>query len=151
MNELRELYQEVILDHNKSPRNKGEMPEATNEADGYNPLCGDQIHLYLEIEDGIVKDVKFTGNGCAISTASASLMTEAVKGKPVEEVERLFEKFHTLVTEGADADAPDDEDLDSLMALSGVKEFPVRVKCATLAWHTLNEAIKGGAKVATTE
>ena len=151
MNELRELYQEVILDHNKSPRNKGELEGATNEAEGYNPLCGDQIHLYVEVENGIVKDVRFTGSGCAISTASASLMTEAIMGKPVEEAERIFEKFHAMVTDQSGADPELDEDLDSLMALQGVKEFPVRVKCATLAWHTLHEALKGGAGVATTE
>lgn len=151
MNELRELYQEVILDHNRSPRNTGELEGATNDAEGYNPLCGDRIHLYVDVEDGIVKDLRFTGSGCAISTASASLMTEAVKGKPLAEVERIFEKFHAMVTGQAAADPSLDEDLDSLQALSGVKEFPVRVKCATLAWHTLHEALKGGAKVATTE
>jgi nitrogen fixation NifU-like protein len=151
MNDLRELYQEVILDHNKAPRNKGELEHPTSEADGYNPLCGDKIHLYLDVEDGIVKDVRFTGSGCAISTASASLMTEAVKGKRVEDVDRIFEKFHAMVTDQHCADPEDDEDLESLAALAGVKEFPVRVKCATLAWHTLNQALKGGGDVASTE
>ena len=151
MNELRELYQEVILDHNKAPRNKGELEHVTNEADGYNPLCGDKIHLYLDVEDGVVKDVRFTGSGCAISTASASMMTEVVKGKRVEEVGRIFEKFHAMVTDQPGGNPDMDDDLESLAARSGVKEFPVRVKCATLAWHTLNEALKGGDKVASTE
>lgn len=151
MNELRELYQEVILDHNKSPRNRGELPEANGEAEGYNPLCGDQIHVSVEVEDGIVKDVRFTGKGCAISTASASLMTEAIKGKTVEEVHEIFRRFHDMVTDAASDDEAFAEDFDSLAALSGVKEFPVRVKCATLAWHTLNEALEGGGHIATTE
>jgi nitrogen fixation protein NifU and related proteins len=151
VNELRELYQEVILDHNKSPRNKGEMPEATSHADGFNPLCGDQIQVFVEIEGDVVKDVRFTGHGCAISTASASLMTEAIKGKSVDEVREIFEKFHTMVTDSNADDEAFLEEYDSLAALSGVREFPVRVKCATLAWHTLNEALKGGTHVATTE
>lgn len=150
MSDLKELYQEVILDHNKKPRNKGEMPEATNEADGYNPLCGDHIHVFVDVEQGVVKDVKFEGSGCAISTASASLMTEAIKGKSISEVEELFERFHDLVTD-ADPDPDFFDDFDSLMALSGVKDFPIRVKCATLAWHTLREALKGGSTVASTE
>ncbi len=150
MSELRELYQEVILDHNKKPRNKGKLDEATNTAEGYNPLCGDHIHVYVDLEEGVIKELKFDGCGCAISTASASLMTEALKGKTIKEVQHIFEKFHSLVTD----EEPDEaffEDFDSLMALSGVKEFPVRVKCATLAWHTLKEALKGEGGVASTE
>lgn len=149
MSDLRELYQEVILDHNKQPRNKGVLENPTNSAEGYNPLCGDHIHVYVNVKDGVIEDIKFDGSGCAISTASASLMTEALKGKTVQEVQQIFEKFHGLVTD----EEPDEaffEDFDSLMALSGVREFPVRVKCATLAWHTLREALKGGG-VATTE
>lgn len=150
MSELRELYQEVILDHNKKPRNKGTLDEPTNTAEGYNPLCGDHIHVYVDLENGIIKDLKFDGCGCAISTASASLMTEALKGKSIKEVQQIFEKFHGLVTD----EEPDEaffDDFDSLMALSGVREFPVRVKCATLAWHTLREALKGEGSVASTE
>jgi len=150
MSDLRELYQEVILDHNKKPRNKGTLENPTSTAEGYNPLCGDHIHVYLNVEDGVIKDIKFDGCGCAISTASASLMTEALKGRSVEEVQRVFEKFHRLLTD-EDPDEQFFEDFDALMALSGVREFPVRVKCATLAWHTLNEALKGGERVATTE
>jgi nitrogen fixation NifU-like protein len=150
MNELRELYQEVILDHNKSPRNKGHLECPTNQAEGYNPLCGDHINVYVDVKDGIVKDIKFDGCGCAISTASASLMTEALKGKSIVEVKEIFGRFHALVT--SDTDDPEFfEDFDSLMALSGVREFPVRVKCATLAWHTLREALEGKDTVASTE
>lgn len=150
MSDLRELYQEVILDHNKRPRNKGLMDEPTSMAEGHNPLCGDQLVVQVKVEDGIVTDVKFEGQGCAISTASASLMSEAIKGKPIEEVNALFVRFHSLVT-GEVADEDFFDEFDSLMALAGVKEFPVRVKCATLAWHTLQEALKGGGEIAKTE
>lgn len=144
--DLRELYQEVIFDHNRQPRNFHAMSDADHQADGHNPLCGDQLTVYLHIEDGVVKDVSFVGHGCAISTASASLMTEAVKGKSVEEVEALFHDFHALLT-----DTPPERDFGKLAVLSGVREFPARVKCATLAWHTLHNAIVGAQEPARTE
>ena len=143
---LRELYQEVIFDHNRQPRNFHPMLEADHHADGHNPLCGDQLTVYLRLEDDIVKDVSFVGHGCAISTASASLMTEAIKGKPVAEVEALFHDFHALLTE-----TPPERDFGKLAVLSGVREFPARVKCATLAWHTLHNAIIGAQDPARTE
>ncbi len=144
--DLRELYQEVIFDHNRKPRNFHPMPDADHQADGHNPLCGDQLTVYLRLEDDIVKDVSFVGHGCAISTASASLMTEAIKGKPVAEVEALFHDFHALLTE-----TPPERDFGKLAVLSGVREFPARVKCATLAWHTLHNAIIGAQDPARTE
>ncbi len=139
---LRELYQEVIFDHNRNPRNYRPLPAASHHADGHNPLCGDQLTVYLQLEDGIVREASFVGHGCAISTASASLMTEAVKGKPVAEVEALFSDVHALLTEGREAADPA-RDFGKLEVLSGVKEFPARVKCATLAWHTLHNALVG--------
>lgn len=145
--DLRELYQEVIFDHNRQPRNYRPMPEADHQADGHNPLCGDQLTVFLRIEDGEVRDVSFVGHGCAISTASASLMTEAIKGKPVAEVEALFHDFHALLTETP----PPARDFGKLAVLAGVREFPVRVKCATLAWHTLHNAIVGAQDPARTE
>ena len=148
--ELRELYQQVILDHNKSPRNFRQMENATQYAEGFNPLCGDHIDIYLLIEDGIVKDVSFKGEGCAISKASASLMTQILKGKTKEEAEKLFEKFHDLVT-GKLGDNPDIEELGKLAVFAGVQEFPVRVKCASLAWHTMMNALKGKQAKVTTE
>lgn len=145
--DLRELYQEVIFDHNRQPRNFHPMPEANHHADGHNPLCGDQLTVYLRVEDGVVADVSFVGHGCAISTASASLMTEAVKGRPVQEVEALFQDFHAMLT-GPDHPG---RDFGKLEVLSGVKEFPARVKCATLAWHTLHNALVDAADTAHTE
>ncbi len=144
-NGLRELYQEVILDHAKNPRNFGAPEGETNKdcrlAHGNNPLCGDRLTLYVTIVDGMVREASFEGNGCAISMASASLMTEAVKGRPEAEVRELFRRFHELMTvEDADVDA---DSLDKLAVFSGVREFPVRVKCATLAWHTLVAAMDG--------
>lgn len=150
MNELGELYQQVILDHNKQPRNFHEVDGSNRRAEGYNPLCGDRLTLYAKIEDGVVRDVGFIGSGCAISKASASMMTEAVKGKPLAEVDRIFKAFHDLVTEEAPA-AGDDSDLGKLVVFSGVREFPMRVKCATLAWHTLRAAIDNQEETATTE
>jgi nitrogen fixation NifU-like protein len=151
MNELRDLYQEVILDHSRRPRNK-RVPEGANRrVEGYNPLCGDRITLHVALEDGRVRDVGFEGSGCAISTAAASTMTEAVKGKTVPEVERLFAKLHDLVIgKGGETEA-DLEELGKLAAFSGVSQFPMRVKCATLAWHALHEALAGGAETVTTE
>ena len=148
--ELKELYQQVILDHNKSPRNFRPMENATQHAEGYNPLCGDHVDIYLLIEDGIIKDVSFKGEGCAISKASASLMTSILKGKTKEEAEKLFEKFHDLVT-GKLGENVTIDDLGKLAVFTGVQEFPVRVKCASLAWHTMINAIKGEQEKVTTE
>jgi nitrogen fixation NifU-like protein len=138
MSDLNDLYQEVILDHNKRPRNFRVLDDATHVAEGYNPLCGDRLSLYLKIEADVVADVGFQGSGCAISKASASLMTDALKGRGVAEARDLFERFHRMVTTPTDADV---EDLGKLSALAGVREFPVRVKCASLAWHTLKAAL----------
>ena len=145
--DLRELYQEVIFDHNRSPRNFRKMDDADRVAEGHNPLCGDQLTLYVRLENGVIADASFVGHGCAISTASASLMTEAVKGRTVEEVEALFRDFHALLT----GVAPEGRDFGKLEVLAGVREFPVRVKCATLAWHTLHNALTGAADPAKTE
>ena len=148
--ELRELYQQVILDHNKSPRNFRKLENANHFAEGYNPLCGDKINLYLVVEDNIVKDVGFQGSGCAISKASASLMSSIVKGKTKEEAEQLFTKFHDLVT-GKLTDEAAMEELGKLAVFSGVRDFPARVKCASLAWHTLITALKDEQNVVSTE
>ncbi len=148
MSELRDLYQEVILDHNKQPRNRRKPAGSNREAHGHNPLCGDKVTVYLQLKDGKIMDVGFEGSGCAISTASVSMMTESVKGKSMDEVERLFHDFHQLVTE----DHPKDADsLGKLQVFSGVREFPMRVKCATLAWHTLHAAIEEKKDSVTTE
>ncbi len=147
MSLLRDLYQEVILDHSKSPRNFAQLSDANRQADGYNPLCGDKVTVYLKVEDGVVEDVSFKGAGCAISTASASLMTQAVKGKGLAETEELFKSFHGLVT----GKAEEGVELGELMAFQGVSEFPVRVKCATLAWHTLQAALEKEAGIISTE
>jgi nitrogen fixation NifU-like protein len=148
MSDLRELYQEMIFDHYRAPRNCRALADANHMAEGYNPLCGDQVTVYLKVENGVIEDLSFSGSGCAISTASASLMTEALKGKKVEEVEHLFGEFHQMVT-GAD-DVPH-EDLGKLEVLAGVREFPARVKCATLAWHTLHAALKDQTQPISTE
>lgn len=140
MENLRELYQEVILDHNKNPRNFRTMENPDGFAHGDNPLCGDQIDVYLTLKDGVVEDVSFDGHGCAICTASASMMTLALKGKPEAEAQALFESFHHALTD--DEVHPGDVPLGKLKVLAGVKEFPVRVKCATLAWHTFDAALK---------
>jgi nitrogen fixation NifU-like protein len=139
MSDLRDLYQEVILDHSRSPRNFGHHEPSNREAKGNNPLCGDKFTIYALVEDGIVKDVSFEGRGCAISTASASLMSELMKGKTEAEAKAMFSRFHELMT--ADKDEPLDEELDKLNVLAGVRGYPMRVKCATLAWHTLNAAL----------
>lgn len=146
---LRELYQEVILDHGKSPRNKGSLPDANRHARGHNPLCGDQVHIHLKLapEDRIA-DVRFEGKGCAISMASASLMTEIVKGKTVGEAEALAQAFVNLAKGGGEmANSVSADDLDRLQVMSGVSQFPMRVKCATLAWHTLEAAMAGQGEV----
>ncbi len=148
--ELRELYQSVILDHNKQPRNFREPACANCSAAGVNPLCGDKVTVYLEVNDDVIDDVGFQGSGCAISTASASLMTQAIKGRPVEEAERLFEGFHSMVTSNPNEE-PEVSELGKLSVFAGVREFPMRVKCATLAWHAMREAIHHSGKTATTE
>ena len=145
--DLRELYQEVIFDHNRHPRNFHALDEASHRADGHNPLCGDQLTVYAVVKDGIVEQASFVGHGCAISTASASLMTEAVKGKTLDEVESLFRDMHAMLTEAH----PEARDFGKLEVLSGVREFPARVKCATLAWHTLHNAITQARETAQTE
>lgn len=151
MFELRDLYQQVIVDHNKSPRNFGKLPNYNREADGYNPLCGDKLHLYLNVNsNGVIEGVSFEGEGCAISIASASLMTEALKGSPVSEFESKFEKFQQMVTADLNQ-AVDEEALGKLAVLSGVREFPSRIKCAVLCWHTMKSAVKGSSEVAKTE
>ena len=142
MPDLRELYQQVVLDHNRSPRNFKVLPDANPSAEGTNPLCGDEITLYLRIEDDVVQDVGFQGSGCAISQASASLMTSAVKGKTKEEAEELFRAFHAMVTASPETE-PDTTKLGKLAALAGVRQFPARVKCANLPWHTMHEALMG--------
>ena len=149
-NELRELYQQVILDHNKSPRNFRKPEHANHSAEGYNPLCGDRIDIYLELENGIVKDIGFQGSGCAISKASASLMSSIIKGKTKKEAEILFNKFHDLIT-GKLGDEPDIEELGKLAVFAGVREFPARVKCASLAWHTMLSAITNEERIISTE
>jgi len=151
MNDLRELYQSVILDHNKAPRNFGDLADANRQADGHNPLCGDKLTVYAIVDDDkVVQDLRFSGEGCAISTASASLMTEFAKGKALAEIEEAFERFHELVTGplSEEASAPE---LGKLAVFAGVREFPMRVKCATLSWHTLNAALAGEGDTAKTE
>ena len=147
MSNLNDLYQETIIDHSKRPRNRGALEEATHTAEGYNPLCGDRLTLQLRMENGRVADARFQGVGCAISTASASLMTDAVKGKTPEEAEKMFGIFHSLLTE----DKLPAAELGKLAVFSGVREYPMRVKCATLAWHTLRAALKGQQQPISTE
>jgi len=151
MDELRALYEEVILDHNKNPRNFNKIPEAcSHSAHGNNPLCGDSFTVYLTVKDGVVEDVGFEGSGCAISKASTSLMLESIKGKTLEEVDDLFEKTRHMLTDG-DSDLDEEDGLGKLEVLSGVREFPMRVKCATLSWHTMNAAIHETGRTVTTE
>jgi nitrogen fixation NifU-like protein len=150
VSDLSDLYQEVILDHNRRPRNYGALDGATGEARGHNPLCGDQVTVFVKLDGDRVADVRFVGSGCAISKASASLMTEAVKGHTRSEVESLFDRFHAMVTAPLDREAGD-ESLGKLTVLGGVREFPVRIKCASLPWHTLKSALAGDHSVAKTE
>jgi nitrogen fixation NifU-like protein len=145
--DLRDLYQEVILDHYKTPRNYGRLPDADRSAEGNNPLCGDHLTVFLKMDGDKLGDVRFEGNGCAISKASASLMTAAVKGRTQKEVDDLFDRFHKMVT----GDATQASSLGKLAVMSGVSEFPVRVKCASLAWHTLKAALKGAEDPVSTE
>jgi nitrogen fixation NifU-like protein len=147
--DLGDLYQETILDHNRQPRNFGTLPGANRTAEGFNPLCGDKVTVTLHVEDGVLKDIRFQGSGCAISKASASMMTESMKGKTRAEAEALFQQFHRLLT--GEPAPPDESALGKLVVFSGVKEFPVRVKCATLAWHTLRSALENAHQVASTE
>ena len=149
MSYLHDLYQEILLEHNNKPRNFRKLEDANRQADGYNPLCGDQITLYLKVEDDVIADVAFQGQGCAISRASASMLTQSVKGQTLAKAEEIFDGFHALIT---DPDAEVDYDLlGDLEMLSGVSAFPTRIKCAVLAWHTLNAAIEGKEDSITTE
>ncbi|HET6347330.1 MAG TPA: SUF system NifU family Fe-S cluster assembly protein [Myxococcota bacterium] len=148
MSDLQDLYQELILDHNARPHNFGAMAQATHQAEGYNPLCGDQVVVYLRLDGDVITDVRFDGKGCAISKASASLMTDHLKGKKIDQAQALFRRFHALVT--GDGDGGNAE-LGKLAAFSGVREFPMRVKCATLAWHTLRQALDHKTDVVSTE
>jgi nitrogen fixation NifU-like protein len=148
MPELRDLYQEIILEHSKRPRNYRTLEAANRSAEGFNPLCGDHFSVYLDVEGDRIRDISFQGSGCAISKASASIMTQAIRGKRMPEAEELFEKFHQLVTGNPPAD---NADLGKLAAFAGVSEFPVRVKCAILAWHALRAALKGEQHSVSTE
>lgn len=150
MSQLSELYQEVILDHNKSPRNYGKCEHSNHDSEGYNPLCGDHIWVYINLENDVIKDISFQGSGCAISKSSASLMTSILKGKTKKEAEELFSKFHDVVTSkiGSEQDL---ESLGKLAVFSGVRDYPSRVKCASLAWHTMLNALKENGEVTITE
>jgi nitrogen fixation NifU-like protein len=150
MSDLRDLYQEVILDHNKRPRNFGTLPDANRSAQGHNPLCGDKLRLTVRLDSDCIADIRFEGSGCAISKASASLMTESVKGCTIEEADALFDVFHAMVTSRPDV-GTDIDRLGKLAVLAGVAEFPMRIKCATLAWHTLRAALHKPEAVITTE
>ena len=148
MEDLRELYQEVILDHNRNPKNFKKLENASHTSEGYNPLCGDRINLYLQIEDDRIKDISFEGSGCAISKASSSVMTAELKGKSLAEAKELFKKFQGIITGKTEADFTG---FDKLSVFAGVREFPIRVKCAALAWHTMLEAIENGTEAISTE
>jgi nitrogen fixation NifU-like protein len=150
MSELSELYQQVILDHNRKPRNFHKLETANRTAEGYNPLCGDQLNIYLQVEDDQVKDISFEGSGCAIFKAAASMMTQALKGKSKRESEELFQEFHRLVT-GELNEETEANHLGKLTIFAGVREFPVRVKCATLSWHTMRAALENKDKASTEE
>ena len=145
---LQELYQDMIVDHSRSPRNFGKLPQAKFHAEGYNPLCGDKVEVYVSLVNDRIKEVSFEGSGCAISTASASLMTEFVRAKTLQEVSKVYEEFHKMVTHD---DFRVGEEMGKLAVFKGVREFPTRVKCATLAWHTLKSALKGSDEVVSTE
>jgi nitrogen fixation protein NifU and related proteins len=151
MSELDELYQEVILDHNKSPRNFREIADANRRSDGYNPLCGDHVTVYVNLIEGVIRDISFKGSGCAISKASASMMTTELKGKSEAEAARVFDSVHKMLTGEMGVEEDELERLGKLKILSGVCKFPARVKCASLAWHTVNAALKGSDNVASTE
>lgn len=146
--ELRELYQEIIIDHNRNPRNHHPMDDATTQANGFNPLCGDKLTVYAKLNGGLITDLSFVGCGCAISQASASLMTDALKGRTVEEAHELFHRFHHMLTMDEEGHL---SSMDKLAVLAGVKAFPARVKCATLAWHTMEAALNKETAVVKTE
>ena len=148
MFDIKDLYQEVIVDHNRNPRNFGKLEDASKTLDGFNPLCGDKLTLYIKTNDNVIEDISFDGSGCAISVASASLMTDIMKGKKLDEAEALFEKFHHLITSDDELDI---SDLGKLAALAGVRDYPARVKCASLCWHTLHSVIQGDESPVTTE
>ncbi len=148
MDDLQELYQETILDHNKNPRNFGKIVSANLQLEGYNPMCGDKYLIYLKVVDGVIEEISFEGEGCAISKSSASIMTTLVKGKNVKEAKDLFEKIHLLLT---DKEIPDASTLGKLAVFSGVREYPARVKCASLAWHTMNSALNNEENSISTE
>jgi len=151
MFDMKDLYQEVIVDHNRSPRNFGKMENPDRVAEGFNPLCGDRLNLYLKLDDDKITDLSFDGSGCAISVASASLMTDALKGKSVADAEKVFNEFHHMVTYDKPNDPEEIEHLGKLAALLGVKDYPARVKCATLCWHTLHSALEGETTPVSTE
>lgn len=148
MFDIKDLYQEVIVDHNRNPRNFGKLEDASKTLEGFNPLCGDKLTLYIKTNDNVIEDISFDGSGCAISVASASLMTDIMKGKKLDEAEALFEKFHHLITSDDELDI---SDLGKLAALAGVRDYPARVKCASLCWHTLHSVIQGDESPVTTE
>jgi len=150
LDQIRDLYQEVVFDHNRNPRNFRVMEDATRKIEGFNPLCGDKITLYVKVNGGVIEDVSFQGSGCAISTASASLMTEIVKGQTEDEAQHLFDLFHRITT-GKNDEAVNLEDIGKLAVLAGVRAYPARVKCATLAWHSLQAALKNEADTVSTE
>jgi nitrogen fixation protein NifU and related proteins len=150
MADLRDMYQEVILEHAKSPRNFRALPRPSGKAEGYNPLCGDRCTVFIDTKDGVINDISFEGSGCAISRASASMMTQSLKGKTLEQAEQMFHSFHDLVTGQKNPDSPE-TDIGKLKVFAGVSEFPARVKCATLAWHTLQAALHGASASVTTE
>lgn len=150
LDQIRDLYQEVVFDHNRNPRNFRVMEDANRKIEGFNPLCGDKITLYVKVNDGVIEDLSFQGSGCAISTASASLMTEIVKGQTEEEAQHLFDIFHRITT-GKNNEAVNLEDIGKLAVLAGVRAYPARVKCATLAWHSLQAALKNEADTVSTE
>lgn len=149
MLDLKDLYQEVIVDHNRSPRNFGRIEGADRTLEGFNPLCGDHLTLYVKFDGDQIRDIRFDGSGCAISVASASLMTEAIKGKTIREADEIFESFHDLLT--AEGNSVDPAKLGKLAALAGVRDYPVRVKCAVLCWHAMHSALKGGQSAVSTE
>ncbi len=150
MTELRKLYQQIMLDHNKQPRNYGRLENANRDQEGHNPLCGDRLHLYLHVDGERILDIRFEGSGCAISRASASLMTAALKGGTIADAEAYFADFHAMTTSSPDAPVDTDR-LGKLAIFAGVREFPMRIKCATLPWHTLRAALKGTDTTVTTE
>lgn len=151
MSDLSALYQEVILDHNRRPRNFGVMEDADHHSEGFNPLCGDRVSVYVKLNESVVDQISFQGSGCAISVASASIMTESLKGRKLEEVKALFERFHRLVTGNLDSQDLSELDLGKLVVFGGVSRYPVRVKCATLTWHTLRAALEKRNQVVSTE